>query len=131
MSAENTTLVSPPQELLSPTAFCLPASGGGGRDSYDMVTSPDARISALTVVTHDFWESLTFDEYNPVTKATTPHPRHGGDGGDHVFPLTLGTDEYIYGLEGRYGTYVDYVKFYIRDRKSGAFRMFEAGNPHG
>ena len=94
-----------------------PVGGSGGilrKDPIDGVEKVIAvLISAGLLV--DFLQLM-------VRQYGAPHAlvQHGGDGG-HFTPFVLADDEYLTGISGRYGLYIDSITFHTNNRTSPRF----------
>jgi len=97
----------------------LLAGGSGGMDFLDEDIPAGARIVAVRVEAGDFIDSVqmiySFPEGRPTEAA-----RHGGGGG-HAVNFRLERGEYIVGLSGRCGKYVDSLRILTNMRTSQLF----------
>ena len=96
-----------------------PIGGEGGRP-FDGYTIPDdARLTAIHVFAEWVLDALRFEW---IGSDGTPggHPPIGGLGGYH-HTFYLDEDEYLIGISGRCGWYVDSVRFHTNKRVSDLF----------
>jgi len=96
-----------------------PVGGDGGNpfDAYDI--PDDARLSAIHVYSEWVIDALRFD-YVQANGATGGRPPVGGLGGHHhVFYLD--DDEFLIGLSGRCGWYIDGLRFHTNKRVSDLY----------
>lgn len=95
------------------------AGGGGGSAFSDRDIPQGARISAVRVRTGDFVDSVQMI-YTLTDGRTFEGTVHGGRGGrSNVFQLDA--DEYITGISGRYGNYIDSLAIHTNKRTSPAY----------
>jgi hypothetical protein len=95
------------------------AGGGGGIPFSDRDIPEGARVSAIRVRSGKFIDSVQMI-YTLRDGRTFEGPVHGGSGGRaNVFQLD--SDEYITGISGRYGNYIDSLVFHTSKRTSPAF----------
>ena len=94
--------------------------GGDGGNPFDAYDVPEgARLSAIHVYCEWVIDALRF-EYVQADGAAGGRPPVGGLGGvHHVFYLD--DDEYLIGLSGRCGWYVDGVRFHTNKRVSDLY----------
>lgn len=117
------------------TATLGPAGGAGGRD-FNNYTVPDgARITAVHVWASRYVDALQI-VYSDADGNVDTLPRIGGEGGeDYVFALEA--DEYLTGISGRSGWYIDELRIHTNKRTSeafgsgGGFNEFEFNAPDG
>ena len=96
-----------------------PVGGDGGKPfaAYDIPA--DARLTAIHIYTEWVIDALRF-EYAQAGGATGSRPPVGGLGGyHHVFYLD--DDEYLIGLSGHCGWYVDALRFHTNKRVSDLY----------
>ena len=93
-----------------------PAGGNGGKpfDHYDL--PENARLTTVHVYSDWVVNALQFDF---VDRAERPggHRPVGGSGGRHQV-FVLEADEYLTGISGRAGWYVDSIRFHTNKRES-------------
>lgn len=95
------------------------AGGGGGTTFADRDIPMGAIVSAIRVRGGDFIDSVQMI-YTLTDGRTFEGPIHGGKGGrSSVFRLDR--DEYITGISGRYGNYIDSLVFHTNKRNSSSF----------
>lgn len=96
-----------------------PTGGNGGKpfDNYDV--PPGARLTAIHVYTEWVLNALQIDYAND-SGGSEGRPPLGGLGGEHhVFYLDEG--EYLTGISGRAGWYVDSIRFHTNKRVSPTY----------
>jgi len=96
-----------------------PAGGNGGKpfDHYDVPAG--ARLTAIHVFTEWVLNAIQFD-YVTADGQPDGRPPMGGLGGEHhVFYLD--EDEYLIGISGRAGWYVDSLRFHTNKRVSAVY----------
>lgn len=96
-----------------------PAGGNGGQpfDNYDIPEG--ARLTAIHVFTEWVINAIQFD-YVRSDGNPAGNPPIGGLGGEHhVFYLD--DDEYLTGISGRAGWYIDSIRFHTNKRVSSTF----------
>lgn len=93
-----------------------PAGGNGGKP-FERYNIPDgARLTAIHVYTEWVINAIRFD-YIDADGAAGGRPPIGGLGGEHhVFYLD--EDEYVTGINGRAGWYIDSIQFRTNKRRS-------------
>jgi len=92
------------------------AGGRGGIPFSDMQISSGARISEIRVFSGNAVDSVQMVYELPDGRSSTS-PRHGGGGGQmNVFRLD--SDEYVVGISGRFGEYVDSLRIHTNKRTS-------------
>lgn len=96
-----------------------PAGGNGGKpfDRYDVPEG--ARLTAIHVYTEWVVNALRFDYVNAAGEAGGRSPIGGLGGEHHVFYLD--EDEYLTGISGRAGWYIDSVQFQTNKRRSSLY----------
>ncbi len=111
------------------------AGGRGGTAFADKDIPMGAIVSAVRVRGGDFIDSVQMI-YTLTDGRTFEGPVHGGQGGrSSVFRLDR--DEYITGISGRYGEYIDSLVFHTNKRTSTSFggrrgsRSFQINVPSG
>jgi hypothetical protein len=88
----------------------------GGIPFSDMQIPSGARISEIRVFSGDAVDSVQMAYELPDGSSSTG-PRHGGGGGQmNVFRLD--SDEYVVGISGRFGEYVDSLRIHTNKRTS-------------
>lgn len=94
--------------------------GGRGGNSFSDIEIPaEARILDVAVFSGDYVDAVQITYILPDGR-TISSARHGGGGGArHVFRLD--SDEYITGLSGRYGSYIDSLCIHTNKRSSPVF----------
>jgi hypothetical protein len=94
------------------TRLAAPAGGSGGADFADDAIAPSAKVREVHIRSGAYVDAIQI--VHEVAGVTNPMPIHGGNGGAlHVF--SLDPDEYIIGIGGRWGKYVDSI--YIQTNK--------------
>ena len=94
-----------------------PAGGNGGKP-FDHYNIPNgARLSAVHVYCEWVINALQFEFTDDAPGSRPPVGSPGGE--HHVF--TLDEDEYLTGISGRAGWYVDSVRFHTNKRASALF----------
>lgn len=99
--------------------FKLGPSGGKGGQDFGDVIPPGSRITEIHLFTDQYVDALQFTYINArgETKTTT---RVGADSGvQHVFKLD--DDEYLLGISGSSGWYVDGLRFHTNKRISDLY----------
>jgi predicted flap endonuclease-1-like 5' DNA nuclease len=96
-----------------------PAGGNGGKpfENYDI--PDDARVTAVHVFAEWVVNAVQFEYVHRDGRAGS-RPPVGGLGGEH-FVFSLDEDEYLTGISGYYGWYVDSVCFHTNKRVSPLF----------
>jgi len=111
------------------------AGGRGGTAFADRDIPQDAIVSAVRVRGGDFIDSVQMI-YTLTDGRTFEGPVHGGQGGRSSI-FRLDRDEYITGISGRYGEYIDSLVFHTNKRTSDSFggrggnRSFRIDVPSG
>lgn len=95
------------------------AGGGGGSSFADTGFPSGGRVAEVSVWSGDVVDSVQI-AYELPDGRTVASARHGGPGGQ---PNTfrLDSDEYITGISGRYGNYIDSLTIYTNKRTSPAY----------
>lgn len=96
-----------------------PAGGNGGKpfEHYEVPTG--TRLTAIHVFTEWVVNAIQI-EYAGANGASEGRPPIGGLGGEHhVFYLD--EDEYLTGISGRAGWYIDSIRFHTNKRQSPTF----------
>lgn len=93
--------------------------GNGGRQFSDPVIQTGGRITAVQIRAGDWIDSIQFT-YSLPNGTTATSQRHGGSGG-RASAFQLAEDEYIVGLSGRYGDYIDSLRIHTNKRTSQLF----------
>ncbi len=93
--------------------------GRGGSAFSDRDIPEGARISEIRIQSADVVDSVQF-VYILRDGRTQEGPRHGGTGG-RTSVFRLDRDEYITGITGRFGDYVDSLAFVTNRRTSQVF----------
>lgn len=112
-----------------------PAGGTGGKPFAQYIIPAGARVSSVHIYTDWVIDALRFD-YAAADDAPGSLPPIGGLGGAH-HAFELEPDEYLTGISGRYGWYVDAVRFQTNKRESpffggeGGIHEFEFKAPAG
>jgi hypothetical protein len=109
--------------------------GGGGSAFSDQDIPLGARISEIRIRSADYVDAVQF-VYILQDGRLLEGPRHGGTGGrSRVFRLD--SDEHLLGISGRYGRYIDSIKFHTDKRTSptyggsGGTRSYQLNAPDG
>ena len=96
-----------------------PAGGNGGKP-FDHYVIPDgARLSAIHIYTEWVVNAIQID-YISATGTAEGRPPIGGLGREH-HAFYLDEDEYLTGISGRAGWYIDSIRFHTNKRVSPAF----------
>jgi hypothetical protein len=95
------------------------AGGRGGSSFSDRDMPPGARIAEVRVRAGDHVDSIQAI-YVLADGRTLEGARHGGTGG-RMETFRLDPDEYIVGISGRYGEYVDSIRIHTNRRTSQTF----------
>lgn len=91
--------------------------GGEGGKPFDGYTIPDdARLTAIHIYTEWVIDALQFDYAWPDREPGGRPPVGGLGGSHHVFYLD--EDEYLTGISGRCGWYIDTIRFHTNKRES-------------
>lgn len=96
-----------------------PTGGNGGKpfDHYDI--PENAHLTAIHIFTEWVINAIQFD-YETAGGDTTGRPPIGGLGGEH-HEFFLDKDEYLTGISGRAGWYVDSIRFHTNKRVSDVY----------
>ena len=95
------------------------AGGNGGTPFLDSVPEQGARVIEVQVRSGDHVDSAQL-VYMLGDGRTESGPQHGGSGGSlNVFHLDA--DEYLIGISGRSGSYIDSIRFETNKRTSPTF----------
>ena len=92
------------------------AGGRGGSQFADTGISYDARVSEVHIYSGAAVDSVQM-LYTYSDGRTQFSTRHGGSGGQQNI-FRLDSDEYIVGLSGRYGDYLDSIRIHTNKRTS-------------
>jgi len=93
--------------------------GSGGNEFHDYIPPNEARIKVVHVFTHEYVDALQFG-YLDASGEMALLPKIGGDGG-FAYQFVLDEDEYLTGVCGRYGWYIDQICFQTNKRVSETF----------
>ena len=96
-----------------------PTGGHGGNEFADVVLPAGARVCAVHIFADRYIDGLQF----VFAKANDPHdtlPLLGNKGGHHHV-LLLDDDEYLTGISGRSGDYVDSIRIHTNRRVSDVY----------
>ncbi len=93
--------------------------GSGGSAFSDPLPPEGARILEVRVRSGDYIDSLQLIYALPDGRTITG-TRHGGGGG-RPGAFQLDRDEYITGISGRHGLYIDSIRFHTNKRTSQVF----------
>ncbi len=93
--------------------------GAGGNDFRDYIPPGNARIKVIHIFTNEYIDALQFGYLDDKGEIALL-PKIGGDGG-FAYQFVLDEDEYLTGICGRYGWYIDRLCFYTNKRKSETF----------
>ena len=105
--------------LAQQTAVTEIAGGPGGYPYSDADPDPGSRIVEVQVRSGDFVDAVQFI-FMLSDGRTVEGPRHGGEGGGlNVFRLD--PDEYLIGISGRSGKYIESIQFATNKRVSPVF----------
>lgn len=98
-------------------AEIMPIGGRTGMNRKDPVAGVRKVIAVLigAGLLVDYIQLLVYQNGAPQALV-----RHGGDGG-HLTPFVLANDEYLTGITGRYGEYVDSITLHTNTRSSPRF----------
>ena len=94
--------------------------GGQGGDSFSDTQMPDgAREFEAVISSGEFMDSIQLVYMLPDGR-TQSTPRRGGSGGERrVFRFD--SDEYLMGISGRYGNYIDSLRIHTNKRTSSIY----------
>jgi len=95
------------------------SGGRGGRAFSDLKIPAGARISEIRVRSGDLIDSVQL-VYTLSNGRSQDGPAHGGSGGRGTV-FRLDRDEYLIGVSGRYGDYIDSLVFHTNKRTSPTF----------
>ena len=95
----------------------IPIGGGGGNLRKDPVSGSQKIIAVLISagILIDFIQLMVYQNNSPQVLAP-----HGGDGG-HFTVFVLANDEYLTGITGWYGSYIDSITLHTNKRTSQRF----------
>lgn len=94
--------------------------GGRGGKPFDGYSIPQgARLTAIHIYADWVIDALQFD-YTQVDGTAAGRPPVGGLGGRH-YVFYLDPDEYLTGISGRCGWYLDSIRFHTSKRESDLF----------
>jgi len=96
-----------------------PAGGHSGKPFEDYTIPDGARLTAIHVYADWVVDALKID-YTQIDGAADGRPPIGGLGGSH-FVFYLDPDEYLTGISGRCGWYIDSIRFHTNKRQSDLF----------
>lgn len=100
--------------------FQIGPTGGNGGQPFDNYDIPEgARLTAIHVFTEWVINALQFDFVNSDGTSASRPPVGGLGGEHHVFYLD--NDEYLTGISGRSGWYIDSIRFHTNKRVSPTF----------
>ncbi len=109
--------------------------GRGGREFSDSAGQAGSRILEVRVWAGDHVDSVQMVYALPDGRSSMS-PRRGGSGG-RLNAFRVDPGEYVIGLSGRYGSYIDSVRIHTNRRTSALFggrggdRDFQIGVPAG
>jgi len=109
--------------------------GGGGSAFSDSAPEMGSRVLEVRIAAGDHVDSIQLFLELPDGRSLQT-PRHGGSGG-RVNSFRLDSDEYITGISGRYGEYLDSIRIHTNKRMSpvyggrGGDRDFRLDVPSG
>ncbi len=98
--------------------------GSGGKEFFDYIPPGNARIKVIHIFSNDYIDALQFGYLNEKGEIALL-PKIGGDGG-FAYQFVLDEDEYLTGICGRFGWYIDQICFLTNKRRSETF-----GGPGG
>jgi len=93
--------------------------GAGGNEFRDYSPPGNARIKVIHIFTNEYIDALQFGYLDDKGEIALL-PKVGGDGG-FAYQFVLDDDEYLTGICGRYGWYIDRLCFHTNKRKSETF----------
>ena len=98
-------------------AEIIPVGSNSGVTRKDPAVDVDKVIAVLisSAFLVDFIQFIVQKDGNPLALA-----QHGGNGG-HLTPFLLAGDEYLTGMSGKYGTYIDSIILHTTTRTSQRF----------
>jgi hypothetical protein len=95
------------------------SGGRGGLDFEDVDIPSGSRVLEIRVFSGKFVDAIQMTYALPDGRELMG-PRHGGEGGrESIFHID--SDEYVTGLSGRYGDYIDSLQIQTNKRKSPLF----------
>lgn len=98
----------------------LGPSGGNGGHEFHGYTVPDGATLREIRVNAGFYVDGIQLVYSDASGALVEMPHIGGKGGLH-HTLTLDADEYVIGVSGRCGRYIDSIRFHTNKRISDSY----------
>jgi predicted flap endonuclease-1-like 5' DNA nuclease len=101
-----------------------PSGGNGGHEFDQYLIPPGARLREIRVNAGLYVDGLQF-VCEDASGAVIELPHLGGKGGFH-HTITLDPDEYLVGISGRSGRYVDSIRFHTSKRTTD-----QIGGPSG
>jgi hypothetical protein len=110
--------MSPSGFAQQPTSTSI-VGGRGGTQFSDTEIPPGVRVLEVHVFSGDFVDAVQM-LYALADGRTLLSRRHGGPGGQPS-AFRLDSDEYIVGLSGRYGAYIDSIRIHTNKRTSSFF----------
>ena len=93
--------------------------GAGGNEFSDYIPPGNARIKVIHIFTNEYIDAIQFGYLDDKGEIALL-PKVGGDGG-FAYQFVLDEDEYLTGICGRYGWYIDQLCFHTNKRKSETF----------
>jgi hypothetical protein len=93
--------------------------GGGGTPFTDGEIPSGSRVAEVHIFSGDFVDAVQMQYILPDGRKAMG-PRHGGSGGGQSI-FRIDTDEYIVGLNIRYGEYIDSLQILTNKRNSSYF----------
>ena len=93
--------------------------GSGGTEFTDYSPPENTVIKVVHIYTSEYVDALQFGYLNENGEIDLL-PKVGGDGG-FAYQFILDEDEYLTGICGRYGWYIDQLCFHTNKRKSEIF----------
>jgi hypothetical protein len=109
------TSTASPQRLSATQVF----GGPGGESFSDFQPPADASVVEVRIRSGEMIDSVQM-VYGLRNGRTVTGPRHGGPGGN-LNSFRLDRDEYIVGLSGRHGKYLDSLRFITNKRTSPTY----------
>lgn len=96
--------------VIGQVVTCGPSGGTGGSEFVDDAIPPSSRVIEVRIWAGDYIDAL---QIVLETSAGARHelPKHGGSGG-RLQVFTLDAGEYITGISGRFGSYVDSIRIH-------------------
>ena len=99
---------------------CGPSGGKGGKDFED-TPRLGTKIAEISIWAGDVVEGIR------ITWSGGDYLEHGSCSGDPKQPVVqLRDDEYLVAISGKYGEYIDHIKFYTSKENE-----YEYGGSHG